>query len=131
MSKSYEFLKSCGVFYVLTINEGCPAGRPFGAVMEYKDRLYFSTASGKDVYRQLTEHPNIQLLALKAGTRDWIRINGKALETKDLEIKQKMLEECPALTKRFSSPACEGYAVFRIEEKEAYLNTDGEFIKID
>lgn len=131
MSKSYEFLKDCGVFYVLTINENCPAGRPFGAVMEHEGRLYFSTAVGKEVYRQLTENPNIQILALKAGTREWIRINGKAVEARNLGIKQKMLEECPALTKRFSSPECEGYAVFGIEGKEAYLNTNGEFIKID
>lgn len=36
MSKEYEFLKQCGYFYVLTINDKFPAGRPFGAVMEYE-----------------------------------------------------------------------------------------------
>lgn len=34
MSKAYEFLKECGAFFVLTVNGDCPAGRPFGAVME-------------------------------------------------------------------------------------------------
>lgn len=32
MSKAYEFLKECGSFFVLTINNDFPAGRPFGAV---------------------------------------------------------------------------------------------------
>ena len=40
MSKVYEFLKECGYFYVLTINGDYPAGRPFGAVMEYYNKLY-------------------------------------------------------------------------------------------
>lgn len=131
MSRSYEFLKECKVFYVLTVNAGRPAGRPFGAVMEYENTLYFSTADTKDVYRQLTEDPNIQILALKPGTRDWLRINGRAAECRDMHIRQKMLEECPALRKHFDSPECEHFAVFGVEEKEAYLNVDNEFIEID
>ena len=39
MGKAYEFLKECGVFYVLTINGDYPAGRPFGAVMEVDEDL--------------------------------------------------------------------------------------------
>jgi len=35
MSKTYEFLKECGAFYVVTVNDNNPAVRPFGAVMEY------------------------------------------------------------------------------------------------
>ena len=38
MSKAYEFLKEYGYFYVLTINDNFPAGRPFGAVMEYDNK---------------------------------------------------------------------------------------------
>lgn len=88
MSKVGEFLKECGVFYVLTINTDFPAGRPFGAVMEYNDNLYISTGDMKDVYKQLKQHPQMQIIALKGGTRDWIRINGIAEECVDLNIKQ-------------------------------------------
>ena len=41
MSKAYEFLKECSCFYVLTINGDFPAGRPFGAVMEYNSKKGF------------------------------------------------------------------------------------------
>lgn len=131
MSKSYKFLKECKVFYVLTVDGDRPAGRPFGAVMEYEGKLYFSTATTKDVCRQLKEHPNIQILALKPGTRDWLRLNGKAVECWDLHRKQRMLEECPVLTKRFESAECEYFALFEVAEKEAYLNIDNEFVKVD
>ncbi|SJT99693.1 Uncharacterized conserved protein [Clostridioides difficile] len=50
MSKSFEFLKSCGVFFLTTINGEVPASRPFGAVMEYERNLYISTAYSKSQY---------------------------------------------------------------------------------
>ena len=43
MSNTYDFLKECGIFYVLTINGDYPAGRPFGVVMEVGEDLYIST----------------------------------------------------------------------------------------
>lgn len=49
MSMTYDFLKECGVFYVLTLNGNFPAGRPFGAVMEHEGDLYISTGDMKDV----------------------------------------------------------------------------------
>ena len=53
MSKSYEFLKECGVFYVLTVNDNMPCGRLFGAVMEYENKLYIATATMKDFYKKI------------------------------------------------------------------------------
>lgn len=131
MSKSFEFLKSCGVFFVTTINGEAPASRPFGAVMEYEGNLYISTGNTKDVYKQFLQNPNIQIIALKKETREWIRINGKALETKDLKEKKIMLEECPILSRRFDSEACEYFALFKITDMESYLCTDSGMTKID
>lgn len=65
MSKTYEFLKECKVFFLASIKNDVPAIRPFGAVMEYNNELYFSTASTKEVYRQLCDNPAIQIVALK------------------------------------------------------------------
>lgn len=115
MSKTCDFLKECGVFYVLTVNGDFPAGRPFGAIMEHNDDLYISTANMKDVYKQLKDHPQMQIIALKSGTREWIRVNGIAEECVDLDVKQKMLNECPNLTKHFSTLDAPHYAVFQIK----------------
>ncbi len=115
MSKIYDFLKESEVFYVLTLNGDFPAGRPFGAVMEYNDDLYISTADTKEVYKQLNENSNIQIISLKSNTREWIRINGIAKECKDIEIKKKMLEECPVLSKHFQTPDTPHYVIFRIK----------------
>lgn len=115
MSKTYDFIKECGTFFVLTLNDNQPAGRPFGAIMEYNNCLYISTSDTKAVYKQLFEHNKIQIIALKNGTRDWIRVSGIATECIDLSIKQKMLDECPVLTKHFPSANTSHYNLFQIE----------------
>lgn len=115
MKKTVDFLKECGVFFVLTVNGDYPAGRPFGAVMEYNENLYISTGDMKAVYRQLKEHPQLQIVALKSGSRNWIRINGIAEECFDSNIKQAMLAECPILTMHFPSPDAPHFAVFRVQ----------------
>lgn len=130
MSKVYDFLKDCGAFFLLTVNENAPVGRPFGAVMEYENRLYFTTATMKEVYKQLKANDNVQIVALKHGTREWIRISGKAKECFDFDIKEKMLECCPVLAKRYDSPKCEFFALFSVEEIKVVLNTNDGIIEL-
>jgi len=130
MSSTYEFLKECETFFVVSINKNTPAARPFGAIMELERELYFSTSTIKDVYLQLKSNQAIQIVALKSGTRNWIRINGKAVETNDLDIKQKMLENCPTLLKRFDSKECDYFALFKLTEVISTLNVNGDVINL-
>ena len=83
--------------------------------MEYNNFLYISTADTKAVYKQLSEHNKMQIIALKGGTRDWIRVSGIATECYDQSIKQKMLEECPVLSKHYSSADAPHFNLFQIE----------------
>lgn len=129
MSKVYDFLIECKVFYLATVNNNLPAVRPFGAVMEIDNVLYFTTGTGKAVYNQLCENSNIQIVALKGGTRDWIRINGNAIEVRDLHIKQAMLQACPVLVKRYSSYDDPAFALFEIQNMHAVLNTNDGIIE--
>lgn len=69
MSRAYDFLKECGYFYVLTMNEDFPAGRPFGAVMECNNYLYISTNNRNQVHKQLRANGNIQILSKRDGTK--------------------------------------------------------------
>lgn len=118
MSQIGDFLKECGFFYVLTVNGEFPAGRPFGAVLEYNDTLYISTGDMKSVYNQLKKHPQMQIIALKSGTHDWMRISGIATECMDMFIKKKMWDGCPALKRHFASPEEPHYVVFKIDVVE-------------
>ncbi len=123
MSKVFDLLKEYGVFYVATVNNGLPAVRPFGAVMEYNGELYLATANFKDVYKQLKAEKNVQLAATKAASMDWLRITGRAEEVHELAIKEKMLEACPVLVDLFKSADNEVFAVFCIKDMHAVAYT--------
>lgn len=114
MSKVYEFLKECGVFYVLTINGDYPAGRPFGAVMEVGEELYLSTNDFNCAHKQMRENGHIQIIAKKPQGREWIRITGLAKECNDPQLRQKMYEENPILKMHHESSESEHFLMFRV-----------------
>lgn len=115
MSKTYEFLKECGAFFVLSINGDYPAGRPFGAVMEVDDNLYLSTNDMNEAHKQIRKNEHIQIVAKKAESREWIRITGLATECEDSDLKAKMLEECPILQQRFGAVGMEHFILLKVE----------------
>jgi len=43
MKETYDFLKSCGVFYIATIDNDKPRVRPFGVIEIFEDKLYIQT----------------------------------------------------------------------------------------
>ena len=131
MSKKFEFLKQCQRFFVLTVKDDSPIGRPFGAVAEFGSDLYIATSNKKEVYGQMKQNPNVQLVAIKDGCRDWIRISGKAEECQDIETKTKMFEACPVLEKHYGTPQCEFLAVFKIKVDETELSDKDGVNKID
>lgn len=115
MSKAYEFLKECGSFFVLTINDDYPAGRPFGAVMEVNDDLYLTTNDMNQAHKQLRKNEHIQIVAKKDNSREWIRITGIAAECEDKDLKEKMYIECPILQRHYKSSLDEHFLMFKVK----------------
>ena len=114
MSQVYDFLKECGSFFVLTINGDYPAGRPFGAVMEVGEDLYLATNDMNQAHKQMREHEQIQIVAKKITSREWIRITGIATECDDKNLKQRMFEECPVLQRIYGDGSREHFLMFKV-----------------
>lgn len=121
MSQAYEFLKECGVFYVLTMNGDYPAGRPFGAVMEVGEDLYLSTNDFNEAHKQMRANGHIQIIAKKPHGREWIRITGIASECKDPALRQKMYEETPILKKHHESSESEHFVMFQVKVEQVEM----------
>lgn len=121
MSKAYEFLKECGPFFVLTINGNYPAGRPFGAVMEIGEDLYLATNDMNEAHKQMRANEHIQIVASKPNSREWIRITGISEECDSLEMKAKMLDECPILHKHYDSADAEHFLMFKVKEENVEI----------
>ena len=89
MSEAYKFLKECVSFFVLSINGDFPPERPFGAVMQVGDNLYLSTNDLNEAHKQIRLNGNIQIVAKKPDSREWIRITGVTSECNDIDSKLK------------------------------------------
>lgn len=126
MSKAYDFLKANGVFYVATVNKGMPAVRPFGAIMELDGVMYICTANVKEVYKEMLECPYIQLSSTKPATHDWIRVKAKAVEKKDMALKEAMMKACPNLLNIYQSSTNPVFTVFALTEVSGTLYVDNK-----
>lgn len=122
MSEILDFLKN-RTFYVATVEDGKPKVRPFGAIMEFEDKLYFVTTTTKEVYQQIIRNPSISICACDTN-RKWIRIEGIAKKDDRIVAKQKMLDDNPVLIdrKRYTSAEDPTMAIFKIEGMTANFN---------
>lgn len=78
-----------------TVEDGNPRVRPFGTIDLYEGRLYIQTGKNKKVYRQILDHPEVELCAC-AGPK-WLRVTGELVPDDSVEAKKHMLDNYPAL----------------------------------
>lgn len=101
MNEVLEFLLNNPTFYLATMDGDQPRVRPFGAVMKYEDKLYFTTNNKKPVFEQLTKNPKVEI-STTSPKGEWIRLNGKAVVDPRSEVKAAMLEAVPSLKRMYS-----------------------------
>ena len=91
MNNAVEYLKSCGTFYLATIENDQPHVRPFGAVCEFEGKMYIVTSNQKKVYQQMKSNGKVEICGMYKGT--WIRIEGKVKEDTRREARVAMMED--------------------------------------
>ena len=115
MNEVFAFLKECGAFFIITDNNGTPAGRPFNSMIADGNDLIIGVSNNKDIYRQLKDNSRIQIVSLSGGNK-WIRANGYALEEfESKELKEKLFNEDNYVKTHFSSSTDERLSIFRID----------------
>ena len=101
MNEVFEFLKTCGVYYLATVEGDQPRVRPFGTVNIFDGKLYIQTGKVKEVSKQLHANPKAEICAFAADGR-WIRIAGKLISDDRREAKASMLDNYPDLRKMYN-----------------------------
>ena len=119
-----RLLKQAQAFYFATLDGDQPNVRPFNAVMEFEDKIYFYTNNHKSAFYQITENPKIELCASLAVDR-WIRVRGCAVRDTRVEAKRAMLEANPSLRKMYSE-SDKIFEVFYLENMEAKIHSTYE-----
>ena len=95
VEKVSEYLKSAKVFCFLTTENGRPKGRPFGFHLLYGGKLYFGCGTFKNVFRQLSENPKVEVLAVQKS--EFMRYDGEAKIVKDNALLEKVREAMPEI----------------------------------
>lgn len=101
MNEVLEFLLNNPTFYIATMDGDQPRVRPFGAVMKFEDKLYFTTNNTKPVFKQLVANSKVEI-STTSPKGEWIRLTGKAVVDSRREVKEAMLEAAPMLKNMYS-----------------------------
>ena len=76
MEKALEFLKTHRDVALATVEGDRPKIRVFQIMLQEGTTLYFATSAKKEVYRQLQQNPNVELLAMDGDIS--VRVTGRA-----------------------------------------------------
>ena len=121
MSKLHEFLNEAGVFFLATEDGRQAKVRPLGAHIEQDGREYFTVGDFKEVYRQMTEDPLVEIAAFKPSERKWLRYTGRAVFVENSGVVEKVLEELPHLRKAYSPESGRKMMIFTLEDASAKI----------
>lgn len=121
MKKVFDVLgKNNVVGFATTDEEGNPQARAFEVAAIEDNKIYFFTASGKKVYRQMQNNPNV---AFTVTTKDFVsvRVSGRVTLVDDLESKQRYLDMKPGIKDIYKSADNPVLRLFYIAEGEAEI----------
>ena len=92
MSKIKDFLNETKVFFLATVDGDQPKLRPLGAFIEEDGKLIFGVGDFKNVYRQLTQNPLVEIASCKPDGH-WLRYTGRAVFETDQKYAEKMIKD--------------------------------------
>ena len=101
IEKVYQFLEEAQTYYLATVEGDQPRVRPFGTALLYEGKLYIQTGKVKNVSRQITANPKVEVCAFMNGK--WLRIAGELVNDDRREVKEAMLDKMPSLKAMYSA----------------------------
>lgn len=102
MKEVYEFLKSCNVYYLATVEGDQPRVRPFGTVDLFEDKLYIQTGRIKPVAKQMEANNKVEISGMTPDGR-WIRLAAEAVLDENIKAQEHMLDAYPNLKAMYTA----------------------------
>ena len=118
VAKVNNFLDEAKVFYFLTTDGTQPKGRPFGFHMLEDDKLYFGCGTFKNVFKQLTENPKVEVLAVNGDK--FLRYDGEVKIVKDDALIDKVRAAMPQIMAMYDKNGWE-MGLFYLENGHAEI----------
>lgn len=89
MQRIYDFLKEAETYYLATVDGDQPRVRPFGTVDLYKGRIGIQTGKKKELFKQISKNPKVEICAMRGG--EWLRVEGEVYADDSIEACEHML----------------------------------------
>ena len=124
-----DYLTSVPAWYLATCEGDQPHVRPFSFAAQQDGRIWFCTATTKDVYRELEANPKFELTAWKPGS-GWIILRGKAdlQDQANDDVRHAGFEHLVALGESYGGPDDETLTFFSVTEPQAWIcDIDGSW----
>ncbi len=96
-----KFLDEAQTYYLATVDGDQPRVRPFGTALVYNGKLYIQTGKIKEVSKQISKNPKVEICAFKDGK--WLRVAGELVNDDDRDVKAAMLDKMPELKAMYSA----------------------------
>lgn len=120
MKKVTEFLNANPVQYLATIGrDGKAKCRPFMFCLEQDGKLWFCTNSTKEVYKDMQEHPFVEV-SVSSPEYAWIRLHGKAVFENNMAIKETCLNN-PIVKIQYQTADNPIFEVFYLEDAHGVI----------
>ncbi|MCK9227709.1 MAG: pyridoxamine 5'-phosphate oxidase family protein [Syntrophorhabdaceae bacterium] len=116
-----EYLKANQVFHIATVDGTKARVRPFGFSMNRSGAIYFCTNKTKDVYKQLSSNPEIEI-SVMGSDMTWLRVRGRIAFDESRDAKVQAFAESANLLKVYPKGADdETFVTFYFTEATATL----------
>lgn len=99
MEKAFDFFSRHKDVAFATVGHGKPKIRVFQIMKQDGHDLYFATSPHKEVYRQLQDNPNIELLAMDGNIS--VRATGRAIFDVPDEVAREIYADNPVLPRLY------------------------------
>ena len=120
MQQIYDFLKSCGTYFIATVEDDQPRVRPFGTINIFEDKLYIQSGHIKPFAKQVEANPKTEICAFNGN--EWIRISATLVEDTRIEPKKAMLDAYPNLRAMYDENDA-NTAVYYLKEGVATISS--------
>jgi pyridoxamine 5'-phosphate oxidase len=93
----FEFIRKNPVFGLATADDNKPHVRMMMLYRADENGIIFNTGENKDVHRQLTVNPQVEMCFYSAEEQRQVRIGGTVEVLEDLELKKQVVKDYPFL----------------------------------
>jgi pyridoxamine 5'-phosphate oxidase len=101
--------------YLATVEGNKPRVRAMGMVKADENGIIIETGTFKDVYKQMSANPNVELCFYNAKDGIQVRVSGAVEPENDVKLKDEIIVKRPFLKQRVAEGGYEAMGVFRLK----------------